>query len=128
MCVGPEVGTYDHTKLTCAPSHPELGSQVASGQASTVMRDRTGIPGVVCYFLNFSYKLLIFSLPNFIYRFLFRSLHQYHLRWILRLLHQMFSPPCQSGYSPICHPMCVISDLVQAINAIMPQHLNYLSY
>ena len=54
MGVGAAVGTYDHTKLTCAPSHPELGSQVASGQASTDMRDQSGIPGVVCFYFYFS--------------------------------------------------------------------------
>ena len=62
------MGTYGHTKQTCAPSHPELGSQVASGQVSTDMSDQPGIPGVVCFvlfclvslFLKLNFAFIIF--------------------------------------------------------------------
>lgn len=43
--------TFGHTKSTCTRSHPELGSQVASGRASTEVRDHSGIPGAECFFV-----------------------------------------------------------------------------
>ena len=50
LCGRGERGTFGHTKSTCTRSHPELGSQVASGRASTEVRDHSGIPGAECFF------------------------------------------------------------------------------